>query len=125
MNQAWRKHLPLALLILSLPMTAMARGGSGMGGGGDAATEMRVDEIRADLLKWIAALICVWLDGYALTSIEKLAIPTWARSGTSQWPPAPSRSPSGRAKGRQVAYTRFRLEFNPDCIEKIKRLAGR
>jgi hypothetical protein len=45
----------LALIaVLSPHSKAYAQGGSGhVGGGGDAAVEMRIDEIRNDLLKWI------------------------------------------------------------------------
>lgn len=43
--------LPLALNAATLSPQAWAGGESG--GGGDAVTEMRIDEIRADILKWI------------------------------------------------------------------------
>lgn len=41
----------LATSLLNLPV---AFAGVGAGGGGDATSEMRIDEIRADLLKWIS-----------------------------------------------------------------------
>ena len=43
--------LPIALNAAALSPQAWAGGESG--GGGDAVTEMRIDEIRADILKWI------------------------------------------------------------------------
>jgi hypothetical protein len=42
----------LAATLASLPLTAYAGGGTSVGGGGDAS-EARVNEIRADILKWI------------------------------------------------------------------------
>jgi hypothetical protein len=41
------------LIAFSLLSSTMASAGVGAGGGGDAVTEMRIDDIRADLVKWI------------------------------------------------------------------------
>src|SRR4051812_48046128 len=43
----------LAASGIVLTFGSLCFAGTGDGGGGDAATEMRVDEIRADILKWI------------------------------------------------------------------------
>ncbi|MGK5082462.1 hypothetical protein WDW37_04075 [Bdellovibrionota bacterium FG-1] len=55
LNLATSLSLAASLLIAAQsPVFAREGGGSGVGGGGDAS-EPRVDEIRADILKWISA----------------------------------------------------------------------
>ena len=53
LSPAFSFVLPALGISLLAPALTFARDGANTGGGGDAATEMRIDEIRSDILKWI------------------------------------------------------------------------
>jgi hypothetical protein len=53
-SRTYHSVISVFCLALLLPSLTFAREGANTGGGGDAATEMRIDEIRGDILKWIS-----------------------------------------------------------------------